>query len=325
VRNLLMAVAAATSIGFSGVAQSADEKKLAFVANGVSEFWRPAEAGVRKAQSELQAYTLLFKYPEESSAAAQARLLEQLVAEGVAGIVVSPVDATGMVETLNNIAGKVALFTTDSDAPNSKRLAYFGSSNTQAGRQAGQVLLKALPDGGKCMGFVGLPAADNARERIEGVRAAIKGSKVELVDVLADGFDRTRARRNVEETLAGRSDIDCMVGFYGYNTPQIYEALKQAGKVGKITIVGFDEEAITLGGVKEGTIAGTIVQQPFEWGYLSMTAMAKHLEGDKSILPPNRLVVLPTRVIERSNVDAFWTELKAVLCCMPTFTPRTGR
>src|SRR4029079_18133079 len=176
-------------------------------------------------------FTLVFKYPDQSTAAAQARLLEQLVAEGVAGIVVSPVDGTGMVEALNAIAGKVALFTADSEAPNSKRIAYFGSSNSQAGRQAGQLLLKALPDGGKCMGFVGLPAASNARERIEGVRTAIRGSKVDLVDVLADGYDRTLARHNVEETLAGRPDIDCMVGFYAYNTPQVYEALKRAGKI----------------------------------------------------------------------------------------------
>jgi len=175
------------------------------------------------------------------------------------------------------------------------------------------------------MGFVGLAAASNARERVEGVRTAISGSKVDLVDVLADDYDRTRARHNVEETLAGRPDIDCMVGFYAYNTPQVYEALKRAGKIGKITIVGFDEEAITLGGVKDGAIAGTIVQQPYEWGYLSMTTMARYLAGDRTIVPPNRLVILPTRIIDGSNVDAFWTELKAVLCCMPSSAPRTGR
>ena len=320
-----MAVAAAVLIGPAGTPQSADKKTLAFVTNGASDFWKPAEAGVRKAQSELPNYTLVFKNPEQSSPAAQTRLMDELVASGVAGIVVSPVDANGMVEAMNRIAGQVALFTTDSDAPNSKRVAYFGSSNTAAGKQAGQLLMNALPNGGKCMGFVGLPRADNARERIEGVRAAIKGSKVELVEVLADDFDEARAKRNVEDTIANRPEINCMVGFYGYNTPRIYEALKQAGKLGKITIVGFDEDAVTLGGVKEGSIVGTIVQQPYEWGYLSMSSMAKYLEGDKSFIPPNRQVILPTRIIDKGNVDAFWTELKAVLCCLPGATPKVGR
>ena len=104
------------------------------------------------------------------------------------------------------------------------------------------------------------------RERIEGVKEAIKGSKIELVDVRGDDIDQTRAKRNVEDTLAANPDINCMVGFYSYNTPRIYEALKEAGKLGKITVIGFDEDPITLGGVKEGTIVGTVVQQPYRMG-----------------------------------------------------------
>jgi ribose transport system substrate-binding protein len=237
--------------------------------------------------------------------------MDDLVAAGVAGIMVSAVDPKTMGDALNRVGGQVALFTTDSDAPNSKRIAYIGSSNVDAGKQAGQLMLKALPNGGKCMGFVGLPGADNARERIEGVKETIKGSKIELVDVRADDIDQTRAKRNVEDTITAHPEINCMVGFYSYNTPRIYEALKEAGKIGKVTIIGFDEDAITLGGVKEGTIVGTVVQQPYEWGYQGMKDMAKYLEGDKSFIPTNHLIIVPTKIIDKSNVDAFWTELKA--------------
>jgi ribose transport system substrate-binding protein len=236
--------------------------------------------------------------------------MDDLVAAGVAGILVSPDDPKHSTEALNRIAGQVALFTTDSDAPNSKRVAYIGSSNTDAGKQAGQLMLKALPNGGKCMGFVGLPGADNARERIEGVKEAIKGSKIELVDVRADDIDQTRAKRNVEDTITARPEINCMVGFYSYNTPRIYEVVKNAGQLGKIKIIAFDEDPVTLGGVKEGTIVGTVVQQPYEWGYQGMKDLAKYLEGDKSFIPANKLIIVPTKIIDKSNVDAFWTELK---------------
>jgi ribose transport system substrate-binding protein len=312
VKKLLIAVAAtAALLGLAGSLQSADKKTLAFVVNGASDFWKAAEAGVKKAQGELPNYTLVFKYPEQSSAAIQTRMMDDLVAAGVAGIMVSAVDPKTMGDALNRVGGQVALFTTDSDAPNSKRVAYIGSSNTDAGKQAGQLMLKALPGGGKCMGFVGLPGADNARERIEGVKETIKGSKIELVDVRADDIDQTRAKRNVEDTITARPEINCMVGFYSYNTPRIYEALKEAGKIGKVTIIGFDEDPITLGGVKEGTIVGTVVQQPYEWGYQGMKDLAKYLEGDKSFIPANHLIIVPTKIIDKSNVDAFWTELKA--------------
>jgi ribose transport system substrate-binding protein len=309
-RIFLAGAAAILAMASAGGAFAADRKTLAFVVNGASDFWKSAEAGVKKAQSELPNYNLTFKYPEQASAAIQIRLMDDLVAAGVAGIMVSSADPKTSSEALNRIGGQVALFTTDSDAPETKRVAYIGSSNTDAGKQAGQLVLKALPNGGKCMGFVGLLGADNAKERIQGVKDTIAGSKVTLVAVRGDDIDQTRARRNVEDALTANPDINCMIGFYSYNTPRIYEALKDAGKLKQVTVIGFDEDPITLGGVKEGTIAGTVVQQPYEWGYQGMKNMAKYLEGDKSFIPGNKLIIIPTKIIEAANVDAFWAELK---------------
>jgi ribose transport system substrate-binding protein len=291
--------------------EAQEKKTLAFVVNGASDFWKLAEAGVKKAQQELPNYSLQFKYPEQAAAAVQQRLMDDLVAAGVSAVMVSAVDPKSSTEALNRIGSQVPLFTTDSDAPDTNRIAYIGSSNTDAGKQAGEIAIKAMPDGGKCIGFVGLPGADNARERIEGMKAALAGSKVELIDVRGDDIDQTRAKRNVEDALAANPDIDCMVGFYSYNTPRIYEVLKESGKLGQITVVAFDEDPITLGGVREGSIAATVVQQPYEWGYQGMKLMAKFLEGDKSVVPENKLIIVPTKVIDKSNVDAFETELKA--------------
>ena len=313
-KKLLTAAVVTTAlVGLAGTTHAQSKKTLAFVVNGASDFWKAAEAGVKKAQTELPNYTLVFKYPEQSSAAIQTRIMDDLVASGVSGIMVSAVDPKTMGDALNRVGGQVALFTTDSDAPGSKRVAYIGSSNVEAGKQAGQLMLKALPNGGKCIGFVGLPGADNARERIEGVKATIKGSKVELVDVRGDEIDQGRAKRNVEDALAAHPDIACLVGFYSYNTPRIYEVLKEAGKLNKIQIIGFDEDPITLGGVKEGAIAGTVVQQPYEWGYQGMKLMAKYIEGDKSGVPANGVIIVPGKVIEKANVDDFMAQMKQML------------
>ena len=311
-KRLLMAGAAlaiAVSMTMSAAAQ--DKKTLAFVVNGASDFWKIAEAGVKKAQEELPNYTLELKYPEQAAAAIQQRLMDDLVAAGVAAIMVSAIDPKTSTEALDRVGGQVPLFTTDSDAPQSKRIAYIGSSNVELGKDAGKLMLKAMPEGGKCVGFVGLPGADNARERIEGVKEVIKGSKVELVDVRGDDIDQTRAKRNVEDTLAAMPDVSCMVGFYSYNTPRIYEVLKESGKLGQIKVIGFDEDPITLGGVREGTIEGTVVQNPYEWGYQGMKLMAKFLEGDKSGIPADGLIIVPGQVIEKGNVDTFEAELKA--------------
>jgi ribose transport system substrate-binding protein len=312
-RSILTGITAAVTLAFALAtgAQAQDKKTLAFVVNGASDFWKLAEAGVRKAQGELPNYELEFKYPEQAAAAIQQRLMDDLVAAGVDAIMVSAVDPKTSTEALNRIGSQVPLFTTDSDAPDSNRIAYIGSSNTDAGKQAGEIMVKAMPEGGKCIGFVGLPGADNARERIEGVKDVIKSSKVELIDVRGDDIDQTRAKRNVEDALAANPDITCFVGFYSYNTPRIYEVLKESGKLGQIKVIGFDEDPITLGGVREGTIEATVVQQPYEWGYQGMKLMAKYLEGDKSVVPADKLIIVPTKVIDKSNVDDFEAELKA--------------
>jgi ribose transport system substrate-binding protein len=291
-------------------AQAADKKTLVFVANGASDFWKAAEAGVKKAQEELPNYNLQFKYPEQSAAAIQERLMDDLVAAGVAGIMVSAVDPKTETDALDRVGSHTLLLTTDSDAPKSKRLAYIGSSNVLAGNQVGEILKKALPNGGKCMAYVGLPGADNARERIQGIKDTIKGTKIEIVDVRADDIDQARAKRNVEDTLTANPNVDCMLGIYSYNIPQIYQALKESGALGKITVTGFDDDPITLGGIKEGTIAGTVVQQPYEWGYQGMKDMAKILEGDKSFIPKDNLMIIPTKVIDKAGVDDYAAQLK---------------
>lgn len=309
----LVSIAAIVAAGLMlvGGAAAQEKKQLAFVVNASSDFWKLAEAGVKKAQAELPNYELQFRYPAQGTAALQNALMDDLVAAGTDAIMISSADPKNSIDAFNRIAAQVPLFTTDSDAPASNRIAYLGSSNTLAGVQAGEEMVKALPGGGKCMGFVGFLGADNAVERIAGFRQAIEGKGIELVDVRGDDVDFTKARTNVDDVLVANPEINCMVGFYSYNPPKIYEALQAAGKLGAITVVAFDEDPVTLGAVKEGSFASTVVQQPFEWGYQGMKLMAAYLEGDKSGVPADKLIIVPTAVINKDNVDAFSADLKA--------------
>jgi ribose transport system substrate-binding protein len=311
-KNLMSGVAIlAATMMLSGAAIAQDKPQLAFVANGASDFWKAAEAGMAKAQAELPDYTLVFKYPDQSSVANQQALMDNLATAGVKAIMVSAVDPKAT-DVLDKIAGETSLFTTDSDAPNSKRIAYIGSSNVDAGKQAAEIAKKAMPNGAKCMGFVGLLDAANFKERAQGFTEGLAGTNITLVDTKGDGIDQTRAKANVSDVLAANPDINCMVGFYSYNTPRIYEALKDAGMLGKITVVGFDDDPITLGGIKEGNIAGTVVQQPFEWAYQGFKLMAAVLKGDKSGIPANGQLIVPTKILYAADIDAYVANLKAM-------------
>ncbi|HYX43051.1 MAG TPA: substrate-binding domain-containing protein, partial [Pyrinomonadaceae bacterium] len=191
----------------------------------------------------------------------------------------------------------------------SDRACYIGTDNRAAGRQAGQLIKEALPSGGKIMVFVGKADAQNARERFEGVKEVLASSNVQIIDLRTDDADRVRAKSNAADTLVKYPDIAAMVGLWAYNGPAILSAVRDANKVGQVKIIAFDEEDDTLKGVKDGSIVGTIVQQPFEFGYQSIKAMAQILGGDRSIIPPSKQIFVPTRVIKRDTVDEFTQQL----------------
>ncbi len=297
----------------SGGAMAQQKKSLALVTNAAADFWTIARRGVEKAQKEHPDYKMEVIITGQATAAEQRRELDDLLARGIAGVSISAINPANSTDEFNKVAAKAVLFTTDSDAPQSNRVAYIGTDNVAAGVQAGEQIKKVLPNGGKVMMFVGTMDADNARERVEGIKKAIAGTNIQIVDIRTDEVDFAKAKRNVEDALAKQSDLDCLVGLYSYNTPQIYNAVKAAGKAGKVKIVGFDEDPQTLRGVADGTISATIVQQPFEFGYQSMVDMIKYINGDKSFIPADRRIIIPTRVIDKSNVAEFQKYMQQLL------------
>ena len=279
--------------------------KLAFVTNNASDFWTIARKGVEQADSELPNVDVEFRIPADGTAAEQKRIVDDLLAKGIAGIAISPVDPDNQVQLINDVAKQALVVTQDSDAPQSARAFYIGTDNRAAGRQAGELIKEALPQGGKIMIFVGKIDARNAQERYQGIKDALQGSKIEIIDVRTDDTDRVRAKSNASDTLVKYSDVAALVGLWSYNGPAILNAVKDAGKVGQVKIVCFDEEDETLAGVKSGAIFATVVQQPYEFGYQSVQLMAKVLGGDQSLIPPSKQIFVPTLIIRKGNVDEF--------------------
>ena len=283
----------------------AKKTRIAFVTNNASDFWTIARKGTEKAQKELPNVEIEFKINSELTAAGQQRIIDDLLAKGVDGIAISPVDPKNQTQLINRAASQALVFTQDSDAPNSNRACYIGTDNEAAGRQAGQLVKEALPDGGRIMVFVGTMDAQNAQDRYRGLKQALEGSKVEIIDVRTDGGESVNAKRNAADTLVKYPDIAGMVGLWAYNGPAILGAVKEAGKVGQVKIIAFDEEDATLNGIKEGAIHGTVVQQPYEFGYQSMIKLAKAIGGDKTDIPSTKLDIVPTLAIKKDGVDEF--------------------
>ncbi|MEJ7617488.1 MAG: sugar-binding protein [Pyrinomonadaceae bacterium] len=286
---------------------------VAFIPNTSSDFWKVARKGCEKADAEMPDMAVTFKTPYDGTPLAQNRLIREALDQDADVIAVSPIDPTGQKQALNEAAKRSLVITQDSDAPDTNRVLYIGADNMAAGRQAGELVKKALPKGGKIMVFVGKRELQNSRDRIDGLKESLQGSGVEMVDILTDDNDPSRARGNAEETLTKHPDVVGMVGLWSYNGPAILQALKNGDKIGKVKIVCFDDEKETIEGIKTGAIFATVAQQPFEYGYQVMQVAAKILKGDRSGIPENKQIFIPTVVVQRENVDKFKADMDQLL------------
>jgi len=318
----LMAVVAAGLAALPACSKNSGKPKIAVVTNCTDPFWDLCEAGAKKAAQENDV-ELLFRQPERMAAEVQKPIIDAWVSQGVSGIVVSVIDPKGQTEDLALVAKKVPLVTMDNDAPDSGRRCYVGVDNKEAGRAVGRLVKKSLPNGGTLALFIGSTSSANGQARPAGVleelatpgvngtpgkhplRPEIAGKfygKYFVVDgeSKTDDGQKEKAVTNARDVLNrvdGVPDL-CFVGLYAYNPPAILEALRARSLVGKVKIVGFDENPETLKAIAAGEVEGTVVQDPFNYGYASVTALAALARGDDSKLVKGSL---PYQVITKDG------------------------
>lgn len=321
----------------NGNAPSADvtkEHSVAFVTNQIADFWKIAEAGCRDAEKDL-GVSVEVRMPAQATAVEQKRIVEDLLTSGVEAIAISPIDADNQVEWLNSIAERVPLITHDSDAPEANRRLCVGMDNYAAGLACAELVKQVLPDGGEVMLFIGRIEQDNSKFRRQGVidgllgrersashyksqpdawdrvDADLKGDKYTVLGTILDQGKPEVALAKSEDAINTYPEMDAMVGLFEYNPPACYQALKKAGKIGQIHMIGFDENDVTLQAIKDGECPGTVVQNPYMYGYDAVRVLKGLLEGDETIIPDSKFIDHPHRVITKENVDEYWADLKA--------------
>lgn len=347
---LTVAVCGALLAFSAGCKRSASKTKVAFVSNNPESFWVIAEAGAKKAADEA-GVELLFRKPSPGNVATQKEAIDTALSQGVKGIAVSVIDPKNQTDYLDEIAAKADLIAVDNDAPKSKRHAYIGTDNYQAGRAAGKLVKEALGEaGGTVIIFVGQLDALNARQRRQGVIDELAGrpDREDIVGFTPEEqgkehkfgkytiFPMTyldqpdgapKAKTNAEDAIKDmpKDGNVCMVGLWAYNPPAIVTAVKDKLKDRpddrkRVSIVGFDEDATTLRGIRDGDIYATVVQDPYNFGYQSVKMLAALAKGEK---PAGGIQYIPYRVVaktaedknglKRISVETFEPELNKLL------------
>jgi ribose transport system substrate-binding protein len=292
--------------------------KVAIVTNCTAEFWSICEAGAKKAGQE-HGVDVVFYQPKSNTVSDQMEIIEPLVRVGVKGLAVSVINPKEQTPDLKRIGSKLSLITMDNDAVDSGRMCYVGIDNYDAGKAVGRMVKKALPQGGTVALFIGNTTSANAKDRVAGVldelagadnRKAINDGKFQekygnytlfRKAPIEDETKEDKAQDNAKDAIEQLKTTPnvALVGLYAYNPKAILEAARSKQMVGKIKIVGFDEDYVTLDGIAKGEIEGTVVQDPFNYGFESVRLLAILAKGgDKSQLPTKPT---PYRVVTKDG------------------------
>jgi ribose transport system substrate-binding protein len=298
--------------------------KIALVTGGSGPYWQLAVHGAQAAAKELNVELTVETPPNAESLAEQTEILERIAVSGVQVVAVSPVDAEGQTALIDQMAKQdIFVVTFDSDAPDSKRRGYVGTSNFAAGRNVARLVDEALPEGGKIAVLVANRTKDNLLDRMggmsqvlgqlnDGVKAKSGDKTLEIIDFFVDDGDDKKCGELVRQILADHADVACLVGLNARHGPVLMDVLKAEGQLGKIKVIAFDEAPETLAGVESGDIFATVAQDPYDFGAESVRMLAALCRGDEFSLPigaTNRSV--ESVMVRKENLDAYRAKLKA--------------
>jgi ribose transport system substrate-binding protein len=258
----------------------------------------------------------------------QTQIIRSLVDQKFAGLAVSPIDPAAQAAVLAELASTHTLVTFDSDSPASSRLCFVGTDNYAAGRLCGQKVREALPDGGAVIISIANLDKENGQRRRQGVidelrdlpfkpdnemdpadAGPLSGPQHTVLTTLVDGNDPAKATELTLAALKSSPEVKCIVGLNAVSTPAVLKALEQAGKLGQVKVVGFDNHPDTLAGIENGNVFATIVQDQFGCGFHTVRILAEAARGDRSSLPMFRRRTLPVEIITKENLYAAYQQL----------------
>lgn len=252
--------------------------RVSIVANGQTTYWSAAQVAAARAASSLGCVASFVSPPMRDHTQQHAVFTDQVTSK-VQGIALAPIDPTEMETDIVDAKSKgISVITLDSDAnPGSARTLYVGSDNFEAGKQAGKKMRELLDGQGKVAFEFAAPQPLNAIDRIRGVKDSFP--ELQVVDngdddgILADFANFAVARTLIDAAIADNPDLAGIVAGYAYHGGIVCNAVKAAGKVGKIKIVAFDTAADTMACLADGTISAVIGQRPYYQGFLSVDVL----------------------------------------------------
>ncbi len=236
-----------------------------------SEFFNWAYMGMRDAAKLLdEDIEVELRGPSTWDATEEAQAIRQLTSRGVDGILTTAGASQTMVPAINSaIEQGIPVVGFDSDPVHSDRLGVATTDQFKAGEKAGEEVVEWLDGEGQVIVSTHF-GIEYLEQRMNGFKAGIEGSDVEVVQTINDEGEISTAESKITSAIQKNPDIDAI--FCAHGNPSIGAAasLKSLDKVDEIDIMAFDFAKKVSKEIKAGNIRATVAQNPYLMGYYGM-------------------------------------------------------
>lgn len=263
-------------------------------------FWRTVEKGAKEAAVQL-GMKIDYMGPIRINPSEQTNLLEKSIAAKPDAIIVQGIKEQQYDLLISKAIDQgIPVITVDTDEPDSRRLAYVGTDNREAGKRMGELVVKDAGGKGRIGVIIGSELADNQQLRLEGFRSIILNTPgFEIVAVRSSNISRIQAAKQTEAMLNQYAGIQTMVGFSSLDAVGIVEGLKATNRAG-VRVFGFDDLEETRQGIGHGTISASVVQQPKEIGFKSVYLLEEFFKGGSISVQH----FTTTEILDRNRLNA---------------------
>jgi ABC-type sugar transport system substrate-binding protein len=236
--------------------------------------------------------------------AGQGALLSALVAAKQDCYVVNPISATNLVAALRGVQRPIVNIDSPIDPPAARRAgvritSFIGTNDFEAGKLAATEVVSLLHGAGTVALLGGYPDSVNSQRRLSGFEQGIRGSRVQVVARVNADYLRSKAQAAMVQILQAHPRLSAVFAVNDEMALGVADAVRAAGKVGTIAIVGNDGTSEALDAVRQGTMAATVSQYPHVMGQMAVEACVAAARG--AHLPLR--VDAPIAVITKSNVE----------------------
>jgi len=265
-----------------------------------------AKLGAERAAKEFGDVEVLWNAPASADQLKQKEILESYITQRVDGIAISSLNGEFLTETINRaIDAGIPVTTWDSDAPSSKRIAFYGVDDRASGRILGEQTITLLNGKGKVALITSLGAA-NLQNRLEGAKEALaKAPGIEIVEVYDIKEDVIRCAEIIATGSRRYPDLAAWVSVGGW---PVFTRNALAGvDPAKTKVISFDTVGSALDLLREGKVQVLLGQKYFGWGTESVKMLRDIKQGKN---PPSVIIDSGVDVVTKENVDAYAEQWK---------------